>query len=397
MTTPTRVLGRLGRLTSNNPTLAQAGELRSARVESLRALAALAVLEGHVFGLTSGFGAAPRLGYLHRVLLGGGYGVCLFFALSGFLLYRGFARQAFAHAGVIDIRRYFVNRALRILPLYYSVVVVMMLVSGHAGSPVLWLRFIFFGQSYFPDSLYIVDGVAWSLAVELHFYLLLPLAAWLLTRASGGRLGLAATWLTLAGAVLFAIRFLALSEHLAPSIWQYNTLTNLVFFVPGMLLALVAIRVERQRPRWLRGPLESSAAWLVAAASLWLLVWYDYAFEPTILAAAFVTVAAAVLPLRPSVGTRVLEWRALSLVGVASYSLYLWHWPIVQALVLVSWLPHSYLPQLAVALPLCVGVAAVSYALVEAPFLRLRRRWSDVSPAPPGRRAVPTATPAAAR
>jgi peptidoglycan/LPS O-acetylase OafA/YrhL len=65
---------------------------------------------------------------------------------------------------------------------------------------------------------------------------------------------------------------------------------------------------------------------------------------------------------------RALDWRPLALVGVASYSLYLWHLPIVEALT-----PGAVL----VSVPLSLLAALVSYRLVEAPFLRLRRRWSS--------------------
>ncbi|MHB1854715.1 MAG: hypothetical protein ACYCS2_06645, partial [Acidimicrobiales bacterium] len=77
-----RILNTGGRA----PEVNQAGELRSARVESLRAIAALAVLEGHVYGVSVGFGATAYRSWLHRALLGGGFGVYLFFSLSGYLL-----------------------------------------------------------------------------------------------------------------------------------------------------------------------------------------------------------------------------------------------------------------------------------------------------------------------
>ena len=68
--------------------------------------------------------------------------------------------------------------------------------------------------------------------------------------------------------------------------------------------------------------------------------------------------------------TRSLDWRPLALIGVASYSLYLWHLPIVEALA-----PHA----LALSVPVSLAVALLSYRLVETPFLRLRRRWSSSS------------------
>src|SRR5437868_4063824 len=74
----------------------QAGEARLASMESLRALAALAVLVGHVFGAAYLWRSAIYDGLLHRTILGGGFAVYLFFALSGYLLYLPFVRRDFA-------------------------------------------------------------------------------------------------------------------------------------------------------------------------------------------------------------------------------------------------------------------------------------------------------------
>src|SRR5256885_16282697 len=89
----------------------QAGEVRSAGVESLRALAALAVLSGHA--MESGYRHRPVVfqGW-HRLFESGGFGVYVFFCLSGYLLFRPFVRQAWGDGGEVSLRRYAVNRAL---------------------------------------------------------------------------------------------------------------------------------------------------------------------------------------------------------------------------------------------------------------------------------------------
>src|SRR5438128_1919926 len=104
--------------------IGQAGERRLARVESVRALAALGVVVGHLWATAHAFAAQPILGTLPRKLVFGlTSGVWVFFGLTGYLLFWPFVRRQFNRGGAIDVRRYARNRALRILPLYYFAVV----------------------------------------------------------------------------------------------------------------------------------------------------------------------------------------------------------------------------------------------------------------------------------
>ena len=83
---------------------------------------------------------------------------------------------------------------------------------------------------------------------------------------------------------------------------------------------------------------------------------------------------ACVLPLRPARVLAALDWRPLATLGVASYSLYVWHLPIVDALWKAThW---GYKPLFVLSLAICCAVALVSYRAIEAPFLALRRRWA---------------------
>ena len=358
----------------------QAGESRSSRVESLRALAALGVVFGHVFATSLGYGPATSDSFLNRAMLGGGFGVFLFFALSGFLLYRPFARMAFGGGGAVNLRRYALNRALRILPLYYSVIVILLLLQYHGGTPVQWFRYGLFLQAYYPDTVFTVDPPTWSLAVEVHFYILLPLFAALVAWLSGRRLAVATAILIVVGAASLALRFYFTYLPLNPlPAWRYATATNFIFFIPGMLLAVLQVRWQDSRPSWLAWPLSSSTAWLALGVLLWLVVTWRYSLEAVLLLAAFFTVGACVLPLRQSRVVRALDWKPLAILGVASYSLYLWHDPIVGWLPGLGLLPPGLIPLALVAFPLCCIVALISYQVLEAPWLRLRRRWA---PAP---------------
>jgi peptidoglycan/LPS O-acetylase OafA/YrhL len=342
----------------------QAGEQRLARLESLRALAALGVLAGHVWGVHHAFGPAATDTLAGRVLFGGGYGVFVFFALSGYLLFRPLANAAFGGERV-DLRRYALNRLLRTLPLYYVVVCVLLVVQEGGGTLGQWWRFLTLTENLFPTTALTVDGPIWSLLVELQFYALLPLIAVGLAWLARGSRRNAALLLLIAGPAGAALRIYLLNHrHVGDPRIVYSLLTTAFFFVPGMLLALA-------REVRLPGPLGSGDVWLLASIPVWLFVFDDYSRTAWAAIASFLVVGGAALPLRHGPVVRALDWRPLALVGVASYSLYLWHMPIVETLG-----DHALL---LLSVPVSLLVALVSYRVVEEPFLRLRRRWSSSS------------------
>jgi peptidoglycan/LPS O-acetylase OafA/YrhL len=349
-------------------TISQAGEVRSARIESLRALAALAVLGSHAFGYAHNWkGVYSTLP--DRLLLGGGSGVLVFFALSGYLLFWPFAKRWFGQGNQIDLRRYALNRVLRILPLYYVAVIVFLVVSEHGGSFSQWWRFGLLFENFSTQTLTKVDGPLWSVIVEIHFYALLPLIAVALAFVARRRRAVAIMLLLAVGLVGALFRDWALTQdwHTA-SLLQYSLPGTFYFFVPGMLLAL--LRLEVQEHSWrLPGP----AIWLLASVPFWLWHFNSVRDWPAAIAS-FLVVAACVLPLREDRAVRALEWRPLAVLGIASYSIYVWHMPIVKAL--DGALGWSFAPLLAVSLLVCCAVALASYRFIEAPFLALRTRWS---------------------
>jgi peptidoglycan/LPS O-acetylase OafA/YrhL len=236
-----------------------------------------------------------------------------------------------------------------------------------------------FAESFSNSTLLSVDGVMWSLATELHFYIALPLVAFAvawLARGSlrTGALLIAGLWI--ASFVLRDITFLHHPQH--SSLLRYQLPSLFLYFAFGMLLALLRLAWEQRRPTWVQGLLANSDAWLLASIPLWLLVVHDYGWEVLGGVASFLMVGACVLPLRKGVLLRALEWRVLAFIGVCSYSLYLWHLPIVGHIWVDGWV-HSFPALFAVTAPLCIAAAVVSYLVIESPFLRLRRRWASSS------------------
>jgi len=341
----------------------QAGSARSAPVESLRAVAALAVLAGHVAVAAPG---APGVSPVGRALVGGTFGVALFFALSGYLLYLPFARRDFGGGRRIDLPGYARNRALRVLPLYVVSVGALLVVQHDGGSWSQWWRFLLLAENFSAATFGEVNAVLWSVVVEVHFYALLPLLALGIARFAGGSPETAAAGLCLLGAVSYGLY--GLSDGV---LWRSALPALLFFFVAGMLLALLHVAWDARRAAPVRLP-QRAATWLALSVPLWIAASWRHELAALTAVAAFLTVGAAVLPLHGGRARAALAWRPLALVGVVSYSVYVWHLPIVESAARGT---GSAGGLLATALPLALAAGAGSYLVIERPFLRLRRRW----------------------
>ena len=339
----------------------QAGERRLATVESLRAVAAVAVMLGHAWGLAHHYGPDAYSSFGGRLLYGGGFGVFLFFALTGYLLYWPFARLAFAGGRRIPVGRYALNRAVRILPLYWASVAIVLIAFHGGGTAGEWLRFGLLGETLSRASIGTVNGILWSVVVEVHFYVLLPFLAVGVALVARGSKARAAAVLVALGAASLALWLWKVTPGGGDPVWRYNLPATFFYFVPGMLLALL-------RLHWADGAPGHSDLWLAGGALVTIVVLQDYDWAPAMVLATFLAVGASVLPLGDGLGQRALRWKPLALLGVASYSLYIWHLVVQEQLaghMAVAW-----------TVPVCLLVAALSYRLIEAPFLRLRRRWT---------------------
>ena len=138
---------------------------RSAGLDALRSLACILVVVFHMRTLL-----VTDFGVLNPVIEGGNTGVIVFFALSGYLLYRPFVR------GDVDLRSYAIKRAARILPGYFVALIALAILTGSRLPIEHPLPYLSMTASYnIPLRGFL--GVAWTLSAELLFYLLLPLAA----------------------------------------------------------------------------------------------------------------------------------------------------------------------------------------------------------------------------
>jgi peptidoglycan/LPS O-acetylase OafA/YrhL len=219
-------------------------------LDGLRAAAAGAVLLTHVGGLTGyTLTGTPASWVLSR----GDVGVPIFFALSGLLLYRRWAAAALAGARTGAVAVYLRRRALRILPAYWTVVLIALPVlnPGAARHAWPWIQYLLLIQNYDSHPWWTGTGAtglaqAWSLVVEASFYLVLPLLAaaltWFACRGTrAGDVSRRARRLLIGIAVLAAssIGWEVLGYYPRPSLWSEGTLPPLlIWFCTGMATAV---------------------------------------------------------------------------------------------------------------------------------------------------------------
>jgi peptidoglycan/LPS O-acetylase OafA/YrhL len=348
-------------------------------LDGLRGVAILSVLAIHVY---------PRL------LEGGHFGVDIFFSLSGFLI-TALLLQEWGRTGRINLKAFYLRRALRLLPALVSMLAIGGLYTYFFRGPkpahqwgkdslAVLLYYFNWKMAYTPLT-WLTPSLlqCWSLAVEEQFYLVWPIVLVVLLRF-GARRG----W-TVALVVLGIAASAGLLMRLTPSQGLYvRTDTRAVGLLTGCLVAALAYWDLLPRARWSRAILQASAllavgvlAYHLAAAHLH--PWYKIHLASTVVALAVGVILAALLrsPLR--VFRWLLDWSLLRWFGRISYGLYLWNAPIIVALTpyyLIS--THTWW-WLAAQVAAPVAAACLSFYLLEKPFLRLKDRLAPASPIRP--------------
>jgi peptidoglycan/LPS O-acetylase OafA/YrhL len=351
-------------------------------VEGMRACAAMGVVVTHVaFQTGHSSGATGRL--FGRFDLA----VAVFFALSGFLLWRGHAGAARGLGSRPATGHYLRSRVVRIMPAYVVAVVVILTLLPDAdhASPTVWLANLTLTQIYVPLTL--TGGLTqmWSLSVEVSFYLALPVLALLARRlpvrgrvpaiAALGALSWAWGWLFEADS----------ASGINPLNWPPAFFS---WFAAGMLLAeWVHSRIglpHRIARRRLVMAAVAVVAYLIAASPLagpeGLVPGTPAQFAvKTAMGSvvAFALVAPLVLD-RVDTAHRILGTTAMVTLGRWSYGLFVWHLAaLAMVFPVLGTFPFTGRMPTVLVLTLLFGfaIAAVSYALVESPCREALRRW----------------------
>lgn len=366
---------------------------RADGLDGLRGIAALAVLAFHVWLYARLVPSAAMSGLADHAWSAGHLGLVLFFALSGFLLYGRWVRAGMRGEDAPRIRPYLVRRAARVLPAYYLALAgSLALLWGAAGTPGVRMPpatslplFAVFGQNFTSDSVMTLDPPTWTLAIEVAFYLALPLAGALALRAGSDRRRQLAVPLGIIGAGLawnagIYLAGLPISfGKVLPAAFPY--------FGAGMLAATLAEgTAPGRRAGAVLGALgvlavlaDTAIHWGPIGSPILLLASETVRDLPAALGFAAIVVAAAWRP------GAILTSRPLMALGRVSYGVYLWNVPLllgIRALGLLPLQPLAALPVVALA---TLVVATFSWLALERPAIAWARAKTS-GPSPPGRR-----------
>ncbi len=332
----------------------------------------------------------------------GGYGLNLFFAISGVLICSRILEEE-ARIGRFDIKGFYIRRLLRIQPaafVYLAVAALAPLVGiSHEGFK-YWFGAVFFYRNYLPHDVpppsFFANGHFWTLAVEEHFYVILSLVLFFARRyrlhvmlllllssfvwpAIEGRLGLFNRGLA-DHMTQDALKYLIWPAFLALllQIPDYRAFAARYLY-PGVvtLLACIFFALDHYHHA-ISHP--SSSHWLSSRPDI-----LRSDIDTVLTLFPFWIIATMIHPSSPL--TRLLEWAPLRLIGRLSYSLYLWH--VVFFLVRFGPTPQSknHMPHFWLHAPwnyaLSFLIASLSYRFVEKPLIRLGHKLAP--PATPGR------------
>lgn len=321
-------------------------------IEGLRGVAILLVIVSHV-----GLGDAVPVGF----------GVTLFFFISGFLITSLLLHEQ-AQTGDIALGAFYARRFLRLAPELLTMICVVSVVCafiGHAPHRGELLAAAFYMTNYFVllgGTLTLPLISLWSLAVEEHYYLLYPL---ILRKVGGNPRRLLIGMIALVVAVLLWRTILVFVFHCSDDRTYFATDTRIDSIIYGAILSvLTRMKAAEYLTRWyfLVGAVALLGTFLIRNDAFRQTLRFSLqgiALLPLFYAAVF----ADRLPLK-----RILESAPMLLIGRLSYSLYLWHFPVVMLVGQYTKWPA------AAAIPIFSAIAACSYYFIEARLTPLRKR-----------------------
>lgn len=375
-----------------------------ASLTGLRGIAALFVFVFHYGSFNPGIRLDLTIPYIGNALqfpLGFGFaGVDLFFVLSGFLLSLPFARASLHHSEHQALKQYYKRRLLRVFPAYYAQLAIILVFGAWfvtwqplGGTSLMAHLFMFFNMGW--DPVRPMVGVWWTLPIELSFYLLLPFIASFMRPAKWLGFLLLCCLLSLVYRLWSADHFAADPDGTVIVLAASHLPGSLPEFLLGASAAMVVqwfdLNSLKKPPAWVLDGLLFVGAGM-AVTWLWGVVlpngdYYWLAHWSMVVAPLALGLSLSIMVIGLYWGSRIGRWLfanpVVYFLGLISYSLYLWHFVVLQQAGIVfgeAYTSLQGLPRFLVSLALVVLVSTVSYYLFERPFFNLGARRKPVSP-----------------
>ena len=364
-------------------------------IDGLRGIAALAVILPHSVGIVYTGSRKPRdwVARSHEVLGFGGAGVDIFFVISGFVIAYAIGQ---ATVGPRYVGRFALRRSLRLDPPYWASIVLTLTVLGlrqqfasgeiievaawpSIGSILAHLFYLPYILGYQP-----INGVYWTLCLEVQFYLIYVLLIMVAHAAAQGFDRSSAT----AGAAVTLFAFIASLPWATGFQEGEARLLNTWFIQEWYKFMLGAVLYQSWAgalPRWIGPAAVGGLAVLVASQPLG-----PYPPRTITFAGNWVAVATGMLLLAAAwrgAMFRWLSWKPLIFAGTVSYSLYLIHIPLIEVFMALqkrlrgNVSPAEAVGSLGLFYLIAMFCAWIGYRLIELPAIRLAKRVRPAGPA----------------
>lgn len=320
-------------------------------------------------------------GLHHIISNAGGPGVDIFFALSGYILYRQLS-SSFLDRGEVDLKSYFLRRVTRLEPPYIVITTILCVALalgvshgsgghfGHFDIPLFpsYLATLTYTHRLIFGTVPVINPPGWSLEVEVQFYLVAPLLAYCTTRFVNPKRRLGVALLIMLLWVVLVI------PNIGPWVSVHFRLGALPYF-------LVGIAVCEIMKCWNLAPLSRTGLLdlLGLSALALLLTWKSLGVDVHLEAACqFVLLLLVLMSILNGRWLRAaFSHPVIATIGGMCYSIYLIHLPVLE--ISCSKVPFFFLPRsywilfavyAALILPVTIGISFIYYALIERPCMR---------------------------
>jgi peptidoglycan/LPS O-acetylase OafA/YrhL len=354
-------------------------------LNSLRFIAALIVIVGHIEQYKDWLGLPFRQGYSY---IESKLGVILFFVLSGFLItYLLLVEQK--QEGDISIKDFYLRRVFRIWPLYFFIVILTLLVVPniayfelpnldtsnvfqHMGWVVLLMLLILPNVVLTSFGIVPYGNQTWSIGSEEQFYLIWPV----LMKYLKNKWILIISTIVIYHTVRYSLNHLQL-EGFAKGFRGFWNTFHVDIMAVGAAFALIHFKGYNFITKVISHWSVQAIAWLGLAVAIWKGLWFGF-FHYQVFAVLFGIV---IYNLATNAYSLIkLEFAPLNYLGKISYGLYMYHpFAIVIAIHTCQAMGYShYVVLYPLAIALTVGISAVSYRFLETPFMSMKKKYTRV-------------------